>query len=98
VENKKIPAAAKIFTAATEGRVQFSNTPPWMQPAIVTSYFPISKKRALLNPSLAPSIFNRLIEDKPKGHIAIFTDGSVDPREESASSAFVIPQLGITWC
>lgn len=31
--------------------------------------------------------------DKPEGHIAVCTDGSVDPRAESVSIDFVILQL-----
>ncbi len=66
--------------------------------AVICTYYlvELSKKRALLDPALARSTFTRMIEDKPEGHIAVFTDGSVDPRGESASSAFVIPQLGVT--
>lgn len=66
-----------------------------MQPATAVTFFPISKKRASLDPALARSTFIRLIEEKPEGHLAVFTDGSVDTRGESASSAFVIPQLGL---
>lgn len=67
--------------------------PPWQTLYIDFLKFPVTKKEAALNKSLAKSLFLEFFESQSLDTINIFTDGTL--RASSAACAFTIPQLNV---
>lgn len=67
--------------------------PPWMSTHIDFLKFPLNKKEAASNHSLARSLFMELFEQQLSDTINISTDGAL--RDNIAACAFTVPQLDI---
>ncbi|XP_064463981.1 uncharacterized protein LOC135375194 [Ornithodoros turicata] len=73
-------------------------TPPWREfvPA-TTLHIPGLRKKSESSPLVARNAAENLISDVYYTHTLVFTDGFIDHRSESATSAYYIPSMNMAW-
>ena len=84
-----------IFTAPPAARLFCSAYPPWHRPPITIKFFPMNKKQASGNPTAAANKFAELMENVSEDHTSFYTDGSVDPVDQSAGCGLHCPERNI---